>query len=107
MQSMTDEGTTACTRQGADRHRTWHAANRGWARGHNARALGDAELHCLPVIQGSRLLDTCAPHDCNLPCAPAHLRDSAAHISMRAATTSKLAKTLHAIKPEKALLHNA
>ena len=105
MQSMTDEGTSECKRRRAGQHRTMHAANRGWARGHNARALGDAELHYLPVIHGLRLLDTCAPHDCNLQCAPARLRDSAAHLSMRAATCN-LAKTLHAIKPEKALLHN-
>jgi len=105
MQSMTDEGTSECKRQLADQHRTLKATNRGRARGHNARGLQDTEPPRLPLFRGLLLLTTGAPRDSNLRSALAHVRDSATHHSMRAAT-SKIAKTLHAIKPEKALLHN-
>ena len=66
MQSMTDEGTGGSMLRRTDRHRTLQAANRGWARGHNVRALRDAELHRLNVIHGLGLPSTCALRNSNL-----------------------------------------
>jgi len=105
MQSMTDEGTAGCMRQRADQHRTLQTANCGRARCHNARRWRRTDHPSKPLLLRSKTCTSLAPRYSSRGCAPAHVRASSANASLRAATC-KLAKTLHAIKPEKALLHN-